>query len=112
VFRDTFRSRAISLVVLPLMKCSRRIRAIVFTISIPPTTCFVPKQAAQQTNLEEVILDADPPALGGQYCRPNDSLAGTPAIMNLEPTSDQVKPLLDSADRTTQATGGRVDHAR
>ena len=36
VFRDTFRSRAISLIVLPLMKCSRRIRAIVSTISIPP----------------------------------------------------------------------------
>ena len=35
VFRDTFRSRAISLIVLPLMKCSRRIRAIVSTISIP-----------------------------------------------------------------------------
>ena len=34
-FRDTFRSRAISLIVLPLMKCSRRIRAIVSTISIP-----------------------------------------------------------------------------
>jgi hypothetical protein len=26
VFRDTFRSRAITLIVLPLMKCSRRIR--------------------------------------------------------------------------------------
>lgn len=35
VFRDTFRSRAIYLIVLPLMKCSRRIRAIVSTISIP-----------------------------------------------------------------------------
>ena len=35
VFRDTFRSRAISLIVLPLMKCSRRIRAIVSTVSIP-----------------------------------------------------------------------------
>jgi hypothetical protein len=35
VFRDTFRSRAISLIVLPLMKCSRRIRAIVSTTSIP-----------------------------------------------------------------------------
>src|SRR5450759_1790704 len=35
VFRDTRRSRAISLIVLPLMKCSRRIRAIVSTISIP-----------------------------------------------------------------------------
>ena len=35
VFRETFRSRAISLIVLPLMKCSRRIRAIVSTTSIP-----------------------------------------------------------------------------
>src|SRR3981189_3352385 len=35
VFRDTLRSRAISLIVLPLMKCSRLIRAIVSTISIP-----------------------------------------------------------------------------
>src|SRR6202012_1017746 len=34
VFRDTFRSRAISLIVLPLMKCSRRIRALVSTTSI------------------------------------------------------------------------------
>jgi hypothetical protein len=36
VFQDTFRSRAISLIVLPLMKCSRRIRPIVSTVSIPP----------------------------------------------------------------------------
>jgi hypothetical protein len=36
VFLDTFRSRAISLIVLPLRKCSRRIRPIVSTISIPP----------------------------------------------------------------------------
>jgi hypothetical protein len=36
VFRDTFRPRAISLIVLPLMKCSRRIRPIVSTVSIPP----------------------------------------------------------------------------
>jgi hypothetical protein len=35
VFRDIFRSRAISLIVLPLMKCSRRIRAIVSTTNIP-----------------------------------------------------------------------------
>src|SRR5438105_11253014 len=35
VLRDTLRSRAISLIVLPLIKCSRRIRAIVSTTSIP-----------------------------------------------------------------------------
>src|SRR5205085_61498 len=36
VLRDTLRSRAISLLVLPLIKCSRRIRAIVSSTSIPP----------------------------------------------------------------------------
>jgi hypothetical protein len=35
VFRDIFRSRAISLIDLPFDKCSRRIRPIVSTISIP-----------------------------------------------------------------------------
>jgi hypothetical protein len=34
VFRDTFRSRAISLIVLPLRKCSRRIRPIVSTAQV------------------------------------------------------------------------------
>jgi hypothetical protein len=44
VFRETCRSRALSLLILPLMKCSRLIRAIVSTTSDT-------KQAAQQTNL-------------------------------------------------------------
>src|SRR6266513_6137505 len=35
VFRDTFRSRAISLIDLPLIRCSRLIRPIVSTTSIP-----------------------------------------------------------------------------
>lgn len=40
------------------------------------------------------------------------SLAGTRATMNLDSTSDQVKALLDSAERATQAIGGRIDRAR
>jgi len=32
--------------------------------------------------------------------------------MNLDSTSDQVKALLDSAERATQAIGGRIDRAR
>ena len=35
VFRDSFSSRAISLIVLPLTKCSRLIRPIVSTTNIP-----------------------------------------------------------------------------
>jgi DNA-binding IclR family transcriptional regulator len=40
------------------------------------------------------------------------SLAGTRATMKLEPTSEQVKALLESADRATQAIGGNTDHVR
>ncbi|MFB6451339.1 IclR family transcriptional regulator [Bradyrhizobium tunisiense] len=40
------------------------------------------------------------------------SLAGTRATMDLDTTSDQVKALLDSAERATQAIGGRVSRAR
>ena len=37
------------------------------------------------------------------------SLAGTRASMKTEPTSEQVKALLDSASRATQAIGGKAD---
>ena len=59
VFRDTFRSRAISLIVLPLMKCSRRIRAIVSTISIPDHLLH-DKAGSATDQPVGVILDADP----------------------------------------------------
>src|ERR1700688_2146036 len=73
VFRDTFRSRAISLIVLPLMKCSRRIRPIVSTVSIPPLTArFESKRAAQQVNLQGVNFGRRSPGSGGQNCTPND----------------------------------------
>src|SRR2546423_10383894 len=69
VFRDTFRSRAISLIVLPLRKCSRRIRPIVSTVSISPRCRFESKRAAQQAILQGVILDADPPTQGVKIAR-------------------------------------------
>ena len=47
VFRATLRSRAISLIVLPLRKCSRRIRPIVSTVSIPPR-CLLSNQSKQR----------------------------------------------------------------
>ena len=40
--------------------------------SASPTTCFVTKQAAQQTNLQGVNFGRRAPRLEGQYCRPND----------------------------------------
>src|SRR5262249_41542150 len=54
VLRDTFRSRAISLIVLPLIKCSRRIRPIVSTVSIPPHRSLESERAAHQANLQGV----------------------------------------------------------
>src|SRR5690606_23286877 len=71
VFRDTFRSRAISLIVLPLMKCSRRIRAIVSTISIPDHLLH-DKAGSATANLQGVNFGRRSPGLRGQYCRPND----------------------------------------
>src|SRR4051812_26546772 len=71
VFRDTLRSRAISLIVLPLRKCSRRIRPIVSTVSIPPTARSESKRAAQQANLQGVNFGRRSPGSGGQNCTPN-----------------------------------------
>jgi hypothetical protein len=39
------------LIVLPLTKCSRRIRATVSTTNIPPTTRFESKREAHQAKL-------------------------------------------------------------
>jgi hypothetical protein len=61
VFQETFRPRAISLIVLPSMKCPRRIRPIVSTVRISPSH-LRSKRAAHQPNLQGAILDADPPA--------------------------------------------------
>src|ERR1700737_5452820 len=59
VFRDTFRSRAISLIVLPLMKCSRLIRAIVSTISIPNHLLRYKAGSATDQSVGGSILQAE-----------------------------------------------------
>jgi len=69
VLRDMFRSRAISLIDLPLTKCSRRIRPIVSSAS--PTAHFKPKQATHRSKFRGSILDADPPAQGVKIARRN-----------------------------------------
>jgi hypothetical protein len=55
---------------LPLMKCSRRIRPIVSTVSIPPTARFESKRAAQQARLQGVNFGRRSPSSGGQNCTP------------------------------------------
>jgi hypothetical protein len=60
--RNIFRSRAISLIVLPLMKCSRRIRAIVSTIRIPDHLLHDEAGSATDQPVGGQILDVDPPA--------------------------------------------------
>src|SRR5271169_3187136 len=74
VFRDTFRSRAISLIVLPLIKCSRRIRPIVSTVSIPSPLAWNQSEQRIRPTFRGSILDADPPGSGGQNCTPNDNI--------------------------------------
>src|SRR5437588_448726 len=65
VLRDTLRSRAISLIVLPLIKCSRRIRAIVSTTSIPHHL------------LRSKAGSATGQPIGGQFWKPIPQLRGS-----------------------------------
>src|SRR6516164_3969418 len=65
VLRDTPRSRAISLIVLPLTKCSRRIRAIVSTTSIPDHPLESKREAC------------DSHTSGGQFWTPIPQLRGS-----------------------------------
>src|SRR5437016_9201186 len=65
VFRDTFRSRAISLIDLPLIKCSRLIRPIVSTISIPHRPLRTEAGSPAATNS------------GGQFWTPIPRLRGS-----------------------------------
>src|SRR3954454_13701061 len=71
VFRDTLRSRAISLIVLPLRKCSRRIRPIVSTVSIPPPPASNQSEQRIRPDGRGSILDADNPAQGVKIARRN-----------------------------------------
>src|SRR3954454_23614466 len=71
VFRDTLRSRAISLIVLPLRKCSRRIRPIVSTVSIPPPPASNQSEQRIRPNGRGAILDVDNPAQGAKIARRN-----------------------------------------
>src|SRR5258708_11401505 len=69
VFRDTRRSRAICLIVLPLTKCSRRIRPIVSTVSIPPPPASNQSEQRIRPNWRGSILDADNPLQGVKIAR-------------------------------------------
>src|ERR1700745_1451457 len=95
VFRDTFRSRAISLIVLPLMKCSRRIRPIVSTVSIPPPLAWSQSEQRIRPTSRGSILDADPPAQGGKIARrmttPGPALSVKVSLQPQQPLGDKVK---------------------
>src|SRR5580693_1094366 len=71
VFRDTLRSREICLIVLPLTKCSRRIRPIVSTVSIPPPPASNQSEQRIRPSWRGSILDADNPHQGVKIARRN-----------------------------------------
>src|ERR1700691_4237479 len=89
VFRDTFRSREISLIVLPLMKCSRRIRPIVSTVSIPPPLAWNQSEQRIRSTCRGSILDADPPAQGVKIARRMTAELSAIAIQELAPYSEK-----------------------
>src|SRR5580693_602954 len=73
VLREIFRSRAISLIDLPLTRCSRRIRPIVSTTSIPRHPLET-KRAAQQSRIQGVNFGRRSPGSGVKFARRNTSI--------------------------------------
>src|SRR5258707_815337 len=95
VFRDTRRSRAICLIVLPLTKCSRRIRPIVSTVSIPPPPASNQSEQRIRPNWRGSILDADNPLQGVKIARRITHAFGL--------------KLVDGPDETVEAAGEQAD---
>jgi hypothetical protein len=78
VLRNILRSRAISLIDFPLVKCSRRIPPIVSTTSIPTARSNL-KQAAQQIRTQGVNFRRRS-RLRGQNCTPKHTPASEPGL--------------------------------
>jgi hypothetical protein len=83
-FRDTRRSRAIALMPLPRPKCSRRIRAIVSTTSIPKPDRSFPRPALFTTLGLGSLFDADHPELGVLLARRSTALEGAVARLIID----------------------------
>src|SRR5947208_2487267 len=73
VFRDTRRSRAISLIALPLRKYSRRIRPIVSTVSIPHYPRLIRRGQRITPHGRGGNFGRRYPRSGGQDCTPKHS---------------------------------------
>src|SRR6202140_5937499 len=67
------------------MKCSRRIRAIASTVSIPPTTCSNQSKQRIRPDCRGSILDADTPHQGVKIARrmTGPAVAGSDAAQEL-----------------------------
>src|SRR5262245_38207687 len=113
------------------MKCSRRIRPIVSTVSIPPTARFESQRAAHRPTFRGSILDADPPAQGVKIARRNTYIS--PAIDQLafncphcntlakqfwfsvhaDPLKADVKPVVATAEtvKTVTFSNGNLEEA-
>src|SRR6266852_4637255 len=109
VFRDTRRSRAICLIVLPLTKCSRRIRPIVSTVSIPPPPASNQSEQRIRSNWRGSILDADNPLQGVKIARritPDAVMAFADRFARRPIEADQA--LLDILTRRAPRLKGRA----
>jgi hypothetical protein len=70
--KDTFRSRVICLIVLPLTKCSRRIRPVVSTVSIPLRSLRIESEQ-RISPIFRGSFGRRYPLLRGQNCTPNNT---------------------------------------
>src|SRR5258708_19123429 len=122
VFRDTRRSRAICLIVLPLTKCSRRIRPIVSTASIPPPPASNQSEQRIRPNWRGSILDADNPLQGVKIARRITPESGTSVPATILPGTgipifpmrdlvlfpQMITPIFVGRDKTRRAVEGAM----
>jgi putative transposase len=105
VLRDTFSSRTISLIDFPLTKCSRRIRPIVSTTSIPPPPTRVPQAGSLcNSSLTGSKLDADHPSTGVNLTRRNTLSLARRGLRG-------VKRVISDAHEGLKAAVAKVLHA-
>src|SRR6266446_4956952 len=112
VFRDTRRSRAISLIALPLRKYSRRIRPIVSTVRIPHHPRLIRRGQRITPHGRGGNFGRRYPRSGGQDCTPKHTLTlgGDSSEARRPPITLLMKIRTDYADRWCFQYKKRLDH--
>src|SRR5271157_2827108 len=121
VLRDRCRVRAISLIDFPLPRCSRRIRPIVSTISIPPPPASRQSRQPTKPEIGGSILDDDDAPQGVNFARRNTLAAERTrkraelldatekALVRIRAMTEKKRNPLRGADRIALKVGAVLD---